>query len=153
MSQKNRVIKKQTFEFTSVSANAWQTFQTFRELGKSGRITRVVTRMKNGGTGAAGAIVRVVDGQYTAAYSVANIGAIPDEDVVLHRSGITLLGAISAANDDYNVEAVAGGAFYSAEQQRRSDPKTRDKDEALISLFVPAGCSGDVVVTLYAEVR
>jgi hypothetical protein len=151
----NRTIKKQQFTWAAadITANAWQTLKAFRELGKSGRITRVVTHF-TAGTGAAGAIVRVINGQYTTDYAVADIGAIPDHDVALHRSGITLAPDASVASDDYNVEGVSGGAFYSAVQQLRSDSKTRTKDEPLISVFAPTGVTGgDIIVTVYSEVR
>jgi len=141
MSRRNSVRKK-TFTFETVTANAWNTLSA-GGLGLSGRVTRVVTRMKAGGTGVAAAKVRLINGTYPDILTTpANAGTAPDNDVALEITTITLAPHATTANDDTNVQLAQNGATYSALQ---------DAESLTIALFVPTGGAGDVVVTVYAE--
>ncbi len=104
-----------TFEHDGAAYPAWKTTRVDGLLGfgAQGRIVRVVTRMDAGGNATDGE-VRIVNGDHLGAVAVpADIASVPDEDVALELTGLTLAGSATDAEDDENVELNARGAFYS----------------------------------------
>jgi len=103
----NRRVR-QSKHSVSVSNGSWSTPDPVLDLEKSGILARLVVRGAVGAT-VTGMTLVVYAGEYAA--STLRV-TVPDEDIVLKVTGITVAGSATAADEDINILQLRSGAAY-----------------------------------------
>ena len=101
----NRRVR-QSKHSVSVSNGSWTTPEPVLDLEKSGLLSRLVVRGAPAAT-VTGMSLVVYAGEYSAA---TNPATVPDEDIVLRVTGITVAGSATAADEDINILLLRHGA-------------------------------------------
>ncbi len=103
----NRRVR-QSKHVLSVSFGNWSSPEPVLDLEKSGILARLVVRGEPGAT-VTGMTLVVYAGPYSAA---TNPATVPDEDIVLKVTGITVAGSATVADEDVNILQERAGAAY-----------------------------------------
>jgi len=103
----NRRVRQSKHTVT-VTAGAWSTPEPVLDLEKSGILARLVVRGDAGAT-VNGMTLVIYAGEYDAS---TNPATVPDEDIVLKVTGITVAGSATAADEDINILQLRSGAAY-----------------------------------------
>lgn len=128
-------------ETISTTAASWSTPVKLGRLGRSGRLSRTVIRYGSGTSMTAADLLIFVGGTDETGTTVANI---PDEDIILKRTGVAITGSATAADDDYDCLSNHNGIGYDA----IADIDNPTEEGALWVSVKPTGSGTENVVFL-----